>query len=301
MTDFITGLEQMMAANGIHIDGKINSSSMRWQRFRGANYATKGKDLFVKIQGNCDGATFGDWHDQSTWQTWWFRSWKDLTPAERRERDELKREMEQQELQERFHARRNAEQQWANAGEVNLQHPYLVKKCIAKAPYIKQIENKLALPLHDEEGVLQSIQYITERGFKFYEPGTSFKENFIYLGEKISEEYEGAIRICEGWATGATIHDVMGDVVVCATSASNIPVVASIFRNKHRKSMLKICADNDSVGQQYAIDATFMTGSTLYCPDFKSMDTTTNPSDFNDLFCLAGTEEVRKQLIKIRK
>lgn len=70
--------------------------------------------------------------------------------------------------------------------------------------------------------------------------------------------------------------------------------------------MIRICADDDrwgkeNIGMKVAVNASKLHAATLSWPDFSKLDISDKPTDFNDLMCLAGIEEVENQLILIRK
>ena len=55
----------------------------------------------------------------------------------------------------------------------------------------------------------------------------------------------GRILIAEGFATGATLHEITGHAVACAFSAGNLKPVAEALKRKYPDTVLVICADDD--------------------------------------------------------
>src|SRR5271165_5976660 len=83
--DFISKLLFAMELRGIFIDGDIDPYSDKFQRFR-VQGKSSGKDVFVKIHGNCEGASFGNWNSQADGYTWWEKSYNEITQHEKDER-----------------------------------------------------------------------------------------------------------------------------------------------------------------------------------------------------------------------
>jgi len=52
--------------------------------------------------------------------------------------------------------------------------------------------------------------------------------------------------VCEGYATGATIHEATGLAVIVAFDAGNLLPVARFFREKKPDWLIVIAADNDA-------------------------------------------------------
>ncbi|HEV2491481.1 MAG TPA: DUF3631 domain-containing protein [Terriglobia bacterium] len=190
-------------------------------------------------------------------------------------------------------ARARAKYIWNRVALAPSNHPYLVKKHISPNG-AKLHRNLLLLPVRDVEGALHSLQFI----------GASGEKNFL-TGGRVSGcccaiECPGQrIYVAEGFATGATIHEVTGEAVAVAFNASNLKPVAIAIRKKHPETELVIAADNDAwtdgnPGQAHAFEAAKAVKAKVALPRFR--DTSTRPTDFNDLFVLEGAEEVRKQL-----
>lgn len=198
-------------------------------------------------------------------------------------------------------AKVKAQHRWENAIAVNPAHPYLVKKGI-KPLGIKQEEDKLLIPIVDINGNLHSLQVIDSVGNKRFLKDGATKGYFFSIGEPTE-----AIYLAEGYATSATIHAVTGSRVIVAFNANNLVNIAKVIRSQNLTNKLVICADNDqwtitNPGLGRAREAAKATGAALLYPDFSHLDTTSKPTDFNDLMQLAGKEEVKRQLaISIHK
>lgn len=105
--------------------------------------------------------------------------------------------------------------------------------------------------------------------------------------------------ICEGYATGASIHEATGHAVAVAFDSGNLKPVAEALRRKYPETKLIICADNDqwtegNPGTTKAKEAAEAVGAAIVCPSFT--DVSTKPTDFNDMVRLSGIESVKSAL-----
>ncbi|CAL7960510.1 hypothetical protein GAMM_160094 [Gammaproteobacteria bacterium] len=180
-----------------------------------------------------------------------------------------------------------------------MNHPYLTKKQVKshdiRVGTYKGSDN-LIIPLRDNDGITHTLQFIYPEGSKRFLGGGAKKGHYFQIGE-----LSDIIYIAEGYATAATIHEVTGQFVVVAFDGGNLLPVAQNIRKKYPDKDIVICADNDAfredgknVGIEKATEAAKSVGAKLVVPQFK--DTTTKPTDFNDLMCLEGIDEVKKQL-----
>lgn len=305
---FIFALEDAMASVGFNIIGSIDFTNPNFQRFKHQDAPTKGKNLFVKLLNG--GAIFGDWRNEDSWVTWWEKSYKQVSVAERRER-EIEKEIQDAATRARQnHAKARTALLWQHraAHEASRDHHYVNAKRIIPFGAL-QIRSTLMLKVEDINGQIQTLQFIKQNGFKKFKKGAPTKGGMIWLNGGLSSDYDGVIRVCEGWATGCTIADVTKSPVVCSLNAYNLVPVAIALRKKYINANIKICADNDcwgkeNVGLKYAREASAYTGCAIHYPDFRGLDVSGKPTDFNDLFMLSGLaafENVKRQLILIRK
>jgi putative DNA primase/helicase len=109
----------------------------------------------------------------------------------------------------------------------------------------------------------------------------------------------GRLYLCEGYATGATIHEATGAAVAVAFHAGNLKAVALVLREAHPGVELVVCADDDrhtegNPGVAHARAAA--AGGLLAVPRFRSPGP--GDTDFNDLARSEGLAAVRSQLKK---
>lgn len=288
--DFIYKLQAAMLSHGIEIDGQIDLYSDKFQRFRRQH--GKGRDVFVRILGD-KGAIFGDWHNKDNYVVWWYRGYRQLSYEEkvRRVAKEEVRKIEEDIRKKAIRVR--LEEMLGEGREVDKDHPYIRKKNII--PYgALQIRDKIAIAIRDIEENLISIQLISKTSKQFAKD-TTVRGGMLVLGKLPSE----SIHICEGWATGCSLYEAIGQTVVCSFNAHNLVNVAKNIRFLCPTSHIFIMADDDehledNVGLKYAHEAQKMVGGYVIYPQFK--DRTGKPTDWNDLHVACGIEEVRLQV-----
>jgi putative DNA primase/helicase len=103
--------------------------------------------------------------------------------------------------------------------------------------------NVLVLPVQDSSGKIWSTQKIYGDGFKCFAQGGRVQGCYYPIfGRNVSKDE--LVVVCEGFATGASIHQETGLPVVVAFNAGNLKAVCDSlpFRN------LIIAADNDESG-----------------------------------------------------
>ena len=179
---------------------------------------------------------------------------------------------------------------WEKGRDVEAQHHYLATKNI-KPHAIRQLGRSLMVPVRDINGVLHGLQFIMPDGAKRFKSGTTVTGCYHAIGK-----INGKILIAEGFATGATLHEITGHAVACAFSASNLKQVSMALREKYPDTVLVICADDDHLtegnpGLTKATEAAQSISGLLAIPRFPATRKD-DDTDFNDLARLAGPEAV---------
>ena len=169
------------------------------------------------------------------------------------------------------------------------EHPYLRRKGILPLAEMRQGQNgELLLPVRDDSGNLLSLQRIFPDGEKRFLIGGKVSGGaFMIPGQP-----EKPLAVCEGYATGASIHLACECTVYVAFSANNLPVVAKALRSQFPNKHILICGDNDEAGRNKGQEAAQTTQARLVIPSF----TTGTGTDFNDLHQSEGLQEVHRQL-----
>jgi phage/plasmid primase-like uncharacterized protein len=96
------------------------------------------------------------------------------------------------------------------------------------------------------DGALAGFQRIITRkdgGFaKLYQDDSAGKAAYMRIGTPNPEK---RTIICEGWATGCSIHEATGDFVLVAFDCGNLLSVAEHYRAKEQHKEIIIAADSD--------------------------------------------------------
>lgn len=252
-------------------------------RFPGINKKRGKTDGWCLLFDDCRGGVYGDWSTGLT-ATWQAGHLNELTPAEKaRFKREIKEAQRQRDKEQREAHKKGAlkAQNLIRAASLEFgTHRYLQTKQVQ--PYgIYTNGYQLVIPAYDINGNIQSLQHITPTGDKKFMGGGKAKGGMYFIGEIKAEE---TILICEGFATGATLHEESGHPVVVAFNADNLEPVSLAIRKKYPKAELIICGDNDRTtegnpGKTKATKAALTVGAQLAIPEFSE---TESGSDWND-------------------
>ena len=216
-----------------------------------------------------------------------------LSPAEKealKQRQSALRQLREAEFAERRAAATQKGQSILNASmPCSPEHPYLRRKGVPVLGEIRQSQNgEMLLPVRDGSGTLLSLQRIFPNGEKRFLTGGKVSGGYFVIQGKP----EKPLIICEGYATGASIHLACESTVYVAFAANNLPIVASAVRGKFPDKSILICGDNDETGRSKGQEAAQKAQARLVLPNF----TTGTGTDFNDLHQSEGLQEVRRQL-----
>ena len=235
-----------------------------------------------------------------------------LTPEERErqqvERVERMRQAEAARALEHDNAAARALRVWNSLEEAG-EHQYLRDKGV-EAFGLRQVQvndrDELVVPLHNVEGDLRGYQLINRDGSKKFFAGMEKKGNFHTIAAEGKDFSQGEILICEGYATGASLHMATGKPVAVALDSGNLEPVANALREKFPQAQITICADNDhslkrngqpwNVGLEKAQRAAQAVGGKMVAPVFDEKEKARGLTDFNDLHRARGLAEVQKQV-----
>lgn len=250
---------------------------------------------FVLHAGPPMAGAFGCWR-RNFKETWCEKSPKDYTNAEWREIQARWKQVDEAERNRRDRAQVTADWIFNRGTATTANHPYLVKKAVRPHGELRVYRGALALALRDTTGQLHSLQFIDADGTKRFLSGGRVAGCFFTL----ADEPDGPLAICEGYATGASIHEATGFATVAAMNCGNLLPVAEALRRKWPGREIIIAADNDqwkppaNPGAEAATAAAKAIRARLAIPRFR--DTNNKPTDFNDLHQLEGTNTVKTQL-----
>lgn len=209
--------------------------------------------------------------------------------AWRERQHSIQRQREAEYAERHAEAAQLARQEWNSARRCDANHPYLHRKGITALESIRQArDGSLLIPVMDAANNLQSLQRIYPDGTKrFLVGGKVSGGQFIIQGQS-----EKPVAVCEGFATGTSIHLATGWTVYVAFSANNLARVAKTVKERFPDKTIIICGDNDEAGLRKGEDAAGLANAQLLFPHF----TDDNGTDFNDLHQIEGIEAVRSQL-----
>ncbi|MEL0027748.1 MAG: DUF3631 domain-containing protein, partial [Perlucidibaca sp.] len=291
--DVIDRFSQAMRALDIETDATIVADGQR-HRFRvtGDKAGSENGWYVLHLDGVPAGA-FGCWK-RGVSETWCAKSASAMTEAERqanKSRMEASRRAQEAELSRvRAECKAKAERRWNEAAEtVSADHPYLVAKGV-KSYGLHQLRDALVVPVRADGGGLVGLQFIQPDGAKRFLTGTPKAGSYHRITGSMAR-----VLICEGYATGASLHEATGCAVAIAFDAGNLLAVATTLREKLPDAVLVLCADDDrqtegNPGKTKAWAAALAVDGLLVVPEFPAGAAGT---DFNDLHQTAGIEAVR--------
>jgi len=215
---------------------------------------------------------------------------------------ERRREADQQQRAQHEQAASEAAEQWANASPEGAS-PYLLRKGVDSHGVRFTPDGWLLVPLRDEGGKLWNVQRIAPKAT----PGKPDKL-FLKGGRKSglwhwcgSPADASVLAICEGYATGASVHEATSLPVAVAFDAGNLPHVARAVRKLYPNATIVLCADDDrptmaktgrNPGKEKAAAAARAARGIVALPG----ELPAGAKDFNDLHQAAGAAVVRERI-----
>ena len=174
-------------------------------------------------------------------------------------------------------------------------HTYLIRKGVAPCQGLKTHEDgALLVPVLGPDGIPQSLQTIMPDGTKRFLTGGKMSGGFFPIGDA----KEGPLLICEGLATGLSLHEATKHTVLVAFNAGNLSPVAKLARKRYPERPITICGDDDrqtggNPGRIKAQDAAFVIDGKVALPVFSN---DIGGTDFNDLHQAEGLDAVKAQV-----
>jgi putative DNA primase/helicase len=215
-------------------------------------------------------------------------------------------EREARERTERETAQRSAAAEavrlW-NAASESGASPYLVKKAVQGHGVRYAAGGWVLVPMRDAAGELWNVQRIAAE-----KPAQGPDKLFLKGGRKsglwhcIGNPAEApALLICEGYATGASVHEATGHPVIVAFDAGNLANVAREIAKAYRPALVMICGDDDreteartgrNSGREKAQAAADKVRGAVVWPE----GLPEGSSDFNDMARSVGLDAVRERI-----
>ncbi|MGZ8914384.1 MAG: toprim domain-containing protein, partial [Methylobacter sp.] len=111
------------------------------------------------------------------------------------------------------------------------------------------------------------------------------KSCFMGIGmTSVTQAEPGRILICEGFATGASLHEWFRQPIIVAFNAGNLEPVAKRIRALYPNHELIVCGDNDEsqTGQRAARAAALAVGGKYLLPPIIGQDFNDTINTWND-------------------
>ena len=248
---------------------------------------------YIGFDDNIPAGSFGDWRSGIT-DNWCNRDVLTLTPAERaehrRQMGDAARIRENERRLVQAAAAVKAENIWRES-HGTAEHPYLKSKCVGSYG-LRISRGSLVVPVRIGS-ILVGLQFIAADGAKKFLTGGAVASGYHAIGKP-----DELVVICEGYATGATIHAVTGHAVAIAFSAGNLEAVAHAIQTKLPKARLIIAADDDyetdgNPGMKMAHAAAVAVRGVVAIPPFNRADGEVG-TDWNDFHQLHGEDQTRQ-------
>lgn len=181
---------------------------------------------------------------------------------------------------------------WASADPTYSSHPYLTAKGI-KPNGTRLDREHILVPLFDAAGELTSLQSIDPAGHKLFEAELPVAGSAFVMGTPIPMA-KAPVLVCEGFATGASLHEATGQTVVVTFNAGNLAKVAERLVAAFPKTRWIVAGDDDrhkapNVGREAAGNAAQVLRCEAVFPVFPEGHLGT---DFNDMAQFSGPEAV---------
>jgi len=247
----------------------------------------------IKLFSDGKGGIVSNWTKAENLTFWYDDIPAKLTTEQKQERAARIEAAKRQEEADKAECRQRSAELWKlSREEMPADHPYLIKKRVK--PYgirWQQSGNLLVIPVQDMAGTLHGLQFIDPEGSKRFKSDTDKLGHFHRIPGK------GKIVICEGYATGASIHEATGFCVLVAFDAGNLLPVSTAAREKWQDRQIIIAADDDyatagNPGLTKATAAARAITGLLAIPSFPD-NRGVKDTDFNDMARLTTPEAVR--------
>lgn len=287
--------KQAMQTAGIETDASILADG-NLHRFHVAGDRSGSKNGWYVLHADDPAAGQFGCFKRGISETWSAKAYSTLTPEEKI-RFTAKLEASQRQRYEEIEkiqaaCRAWCSELWRQGKEATNAHPYLERKGV-RAYGLRLLRDSLMVPLFDTAELIHGMQFIGPNGDKRFKTGTVKLGHYFPIGKPIRK----TLLICEGYATGASLHEATGHAVAVAFDAGNLRHVAEALHDKYPEWRLVVCADDDHAtpgnpGMTKATDAALTVGCLMAVPKFPA-GRGAKDTDFNDLKRTCGSEAVR--------
>jgi P4 family phage/plasmid primase-like protien len=233
-----------------------------------------------------------------------------------------------EEIIKKNNAHNNFKEKWLpifeKAQKDKMHRYHLNKKIDPVGCRVDYKRSSLYIPIHgnffddnDIQGI-ECIWYEDKEIKKQSVSGSKKNGNFAKIGT-ISNDLKEII-LCEGYSTGVSLYMALGIPVLCALSASNLPNVVKKIKKNLPDAKIYLCADDDIYLEKKGMDNKGLLYANrciqqyddiiILKPSFNNREENEfrnnknelkGPTDFNDIHCLYGLDEIEKQFLKNKK
>ena len=295
MNDIIDQFRQAINNAGLSAPDVINDDGMI-HRFSTNGKPRDDSGWYILHTDGVAAGVFGCWREgmQSNWCA---KSDNAMTIAERdahrMQMMVMKAQREAEAAQGHEAAATDASQRLIKATTCT-EHAYLTIKEVKGYGVRMETDGFLIVPMRDTAGKLWNIERIN--------PADSKDKKGLYGGRRTGLYHsigqpDGLLIVCEGYATGASIHESTDYAVAVAFNAGNLEAVAVALRSKYPSMQIIIAADDDYLtegnpGMTKAKAAALAVGGLVAVPDF-GVIRPDRATDFNDLHQITGAGAVK--------
>lgn len=180
-----------------------------------------------------------DWHSKSKRKA----SAEQKAEWQKRREDERARRAEE-DARIKAKGRADSQRLWDEA-EAASAHPYAARKCVSLDRVktwldIDRFEECIVIPAY-KAGEIVAAQKIYPDGDKLFVAGSDMQGSWFGIGDIAGAE---TVAVCEGWATGESIHAATGWAVAVAFNAGNLVAVSKAVKAAAPGRVI-ICSDED--------------------------------------------------------
>jgi putative DNA primase/helicase len=269
-------------------DGALHRFTVAGDRARSDN------EWYVLHADEPAAGAFGCWK-RGLSEAWSSKAYQIMNQAEKAaytaKMEAVKKLREEERERKQAECRKWCTDAWDKAKDATNENDYLKRKGV-HAYGLKSYKDSLLVPVQGMAGTIHGLQFIAPDGTKKFKTGTNKAGHFFKIGKSI----DNTIIICEGYATGASIHQSTGHAVVIAFDSGNLTAVSQVIRSKFPDMKIIIAGDDDHTtegnpGLTKATEAANAVNGLLAIPVFPD-NRGPKDTDFNDLSRLVGLETV---------
>ena len=308
MNEVIDKFRSAMLASGITPPDTIIGDGKLRRFKRNGDKGREETGFYVLYLDSFPSGHFGCWNPPHVKQNWSSKTRSEVTESEwqahQKRMADIEREREAEAKAMHAAARKECVQLWEESKPCPDNHPYVIAKGIT--PYGAHVTPdgyKIIVPIYIN-GEIWSVQKIDAGGDKRFYKGGGKKGGYMDIPAMIDPiTPPETIVICEGWATGCSLHQATSHTVRVAFNAGNLMAVARFTRAQFPDARIILAADDDyraptNVGITKATAAANAVGGTPVVPKFGD-GRGEKDTDFNDLHQKEGIETVRSQIERV--